>query len=350
VLVVDETGDVKKGTATAGVQRQYTGTAGRIENAQVAVYLVYAVARDYAFIDRALYLPRSWAGDRGRCRDAGVPDAVGFATKPALALVMIIRAVTAGAPVRWAAGGEVYGNDPKLRAGIAACAWDSSWPWPKTTGSPPRPGPGAPSTWRSACRPPRGSSCPPATAPRARALRLGLHRDRRPGPARRQPGRELAADPPARPHRSRHKDRVRLLPRPRTRAGAAAALVAVAGTRWKIEEGFAGGKELAALDQHQVRSWTSSMRWTILAMLAHAFLSVMTAAQPAPEPDGKHRDQAGHELIPPDPQRDPPPLRRHALPSPARPRPAAMVTLARRRHQATARNCHYQRHQALTVT
>jgi hypothetical protein len=76
------------------------------------------------------------------------------------------------------------------------------------------------------------------------------------------------------------------------------ALVAVAGSRWKVEEGFAGGKELAALDQHQVRAWTSWMRWTILAMLAHAFLSVMTAAQPGPVTGDVHRDEAGRELIP----------------------------------------------------
>ena len=119
VLVVDETGDVKKGTMTVAVQRQYTGTAGRIENAQVAVYLVYAAERGYAFIDRALYLPRSWADDPGRCQEAGVPGEVRFATKPALALAMITRAVAAGVPARWAAGDEVYGNDPKLRKGIA---------------------------------------------------------------------------------------------------------------------------------------------------------------------------------------------------------------------------------------
>ena len=74
VLVVDQTGDLKKGTATAGVQRQYTGTAGRIENAQVAVYLGYAAPAGYALIDRELYLPRSWTGDPARCRAAGIPD------------------------------------------------------------------------------------------------------------------------------------------------------------------------------------------------------------------------------------------------------------------------------------
>ena len=90
VLVVDETGDVKKGTATVGVQRQYTGTAGRIENAQVAVYLTYAAPRGHALIDRALYLPKSWAEDPDRCEEAGIPtDRRGFATKPALAKMLI---------------------------------------------------------------------------------------------------------------------------------------------------------------------------------------------------------------------------------------------------------------------
>lgn len=115
VLVVDETGDVKKGSHTVGVQRQYTGTAGRIENAQVAVYLTYASDRGHALIDRALYLPESWATDTQRRRQAGVPDEVEFATKPALAREMITRALDAGVSARWAAGDEVYGADPGLR-------------------------------------------------------------------------------------------------------------------------------------------------------------------------------------------------------------------------------------------
>ena len=85
VLVVDETGDVKKGSCTAGVQRQDTGTAGRIENSQVAVYLTYAARAGHALIDRELYLPRSWTSDRARCRAAGIPEEVTFATKPKLA-------------------------------------------------------------------------------------------------------------------------------------------------------------------------------------------------------------------------------------------------------------------------
>ena len=117
-LVVDETGDVKKGTATAGVQRQYTGTAGRVENAQVAVYLSYAAPGGHALIDRELYLPRSWAGDQERCAAAGIPDGTLFATKPALATRMIGRALDAGTPAAWVTGDEVYGGDPGLRASL----------------------------------------------------------------------------------------------------------------------------------------------------------------------------------------------------------------------------------------
>lgn len=106
MLVVDETGDVKKGRATAGVQRQYTGTAGRIENAQVVVYLTYAGRGGHALIDRELYLPQSWVSDPGRCAVAGIPGGTAFATKPELALRMITRALDAGTPAGWVAGDE----------------------------------------------------------------------------------------------------------------------------------------------------------------------------------------------------------------------------------------------------
>jgi SRSO17 transposase len=119
VLVVDETGDVKKGTMTVGVQRQYTGTAGRTEYAQVAVYLAYAAPAGSAFIDRALYLPRSWTSDPGRCRAAGVPADTVFATKSALAKEMIGRALDVGTPAAWVTADEVYGQDPALRAELA---------------------------------------------------------------------------------------------------------------------------------------------------------------------------------------------------------------------------------------
>jgi SRSO17 transposase len=116
VLVGDETGDLKKGVHTVGVQRQYTGTAGRIENAQVAVYLTYASRHGHALLDRELYLPKSWTTDPGRCHGAGVPAEVEFATKPQLATTMFGRALDAGVPARWVAADEVYGADPRLRA------------------------------------------------------------------------------------------------------------------------------------------------------------------------------------------------------------------------------------------
>lgn len=118
VLVVDETGDVKKGTHTVGVQRQYTGTAGRIENSQVAVYLVYAGARGHAAVDRELYIPRSWTCDQERCRAAGLGEDTVFATKPELARTMIERFLDAGHHVGWVTGDEVYGGNPKLRTAL----------------------------------------------------------------------------------------------------------------------------------------------------------------------------------------------------------------------------------------
>jgi len=118
VLVVDETGDVKKGTHTVGVQRQYTGTAGRIENAQVAVYLVYAGLRVHAAVDRELYIPRSWTRDPDRCRAAGPDEDTVFATKPELAARMIGRYLGAGHRAGWVAADEVYGGNPKLRSAL----------------------------------------------------------------------------------------------------------------------------------------------------------------------------------------------------------------------------------------
>ena len=116
VLVVDETGDLKKGVHTVGVQRQYTGTAGRIENAQVGVFLAYAGGQGHSLIDRRVYLPKSWTDDRERCEQAGIPDDVEFATRSELADDMITAAVQAQIPARWAAADEAYGNNTTLRA------------------------------------------------------------------------------------------------------------------------------------------------------------------------------------------------------------------------------------------
>ena len=120
VLVVDETGFLKKGSRSAGVARQYSGTAGRVENAQVGVFLAYASPAGRALIDRELYLPKEWTADRQRCRRAGIPDTVRFATKPVLAQEMVERAVEAGVPFGWLTGDEAYGQDTKLRMWLEA--------------------------------------------------------------------------------------------------------------------------------------------------------------------------------------------------------------------------------------
>src|SRR6476619_5119453 len=110
VLIVDDTGFLKKGIRSAGVQRQYSGTAGRTENCQVGVFLAYASRFGHALIDRELYLPQSWADDPERCRAAGIPDRIEFATKPRQAQAMIARAVAAGVPFAWVTADEAYGQ------------------------------------------------------------------------------------------------------------------------------------------------------------------------------------------------------------------------------------------------
>jgi len=116
VLVVDETGFLKKGAKSAGVQRQYSGTAGRIENCQVGVFLTYASPKGRALVDRELYLPKEWAADIDRRAEAHVPEQVGFATKPRLAQQMLARALDAHVPAGWVTADEVYGGDARLRA------------------------------------------------------------------------------------------------------------------------------------------------------------------------------------------------------------------------------------------
>jgi hypothetical protein len=116
VLVVDETGFLKKGGKSAGVQRQYSGTAGRVENCQLGVFCAYVTGTGRALIDRELYLPKSWVADRDRCREAAVPDDVEFATKTELARAMLGRALDAGVPAAWVTADEAYGKDGKFRA------------------------------------------------------------------------------------------------------------------------------------------------------------------------------------------------------------------------------------------
>ncbi len=115
VLVLDETGFLKKGIKSAGVQRQYSGTAERIENSQVGVFLGYASQHGHALIDRALYLPKEWAEDAARRKEARVPEAVAFTTKPKLGLAMLERARVADVSFFWITGDGVYGTDHAIR-------------------------------------------------------------------------------------------------------------------------------------------------------------------------------------------------------------------------------------------
>src|SRR5918994_1960045 len=115
VVVVDESGFLKKGTTSVGVQRQYSGTAGKGDNCQLGVFLAYASAKGRAFIDRELYLPKAWTDDPARCRAARVPEQVAFRTKPQLAQLMLERALDDGVPAAGVTADEVYGGSPTLR-------------------------------------------------------------------------------------------------------------------------------------------------------------------------------------------------------------------------------------------
>lgn len=128
VLILDETGFLKKGIKSAGVARQYSGTAGRIENSQIGVFLAYGSDQGRALIDRELYLPKDWISDRERCRAAGIGDDVGFATKPDMGLRMLQRAVESGIPFGWVTADEVYGQTSRLRMWLEEHDIPMSWP------------------------------------------------------------------------------------------------------------------------------------------------------------------------------------------------------------------------------
>jgi SRSO17 transposase len=115
VLVIDETGFLKKGDHSAGVARQYSGTAGRIANCQIGVFWACTGELGHTLLDRELYLPKEWTDQRARCRQAGIPDAQEFATKPQLARQMLARAFATGVPAKWVTGDSVYGDDRRLR-------------------------------------------------------------------------------------------------------------------------------------------------------------------------------------------------------------------------------------------
>jgi SRSO17 transposase len=331
VLVIDETGDLKKGSRTVGVQRQYTGTAGKVDNAQVAVYLAYATPAGHGVVDRELYLPQGWTDDPARCRTAGVPDQVGFATKPQLARRMLERALDAGVPAGWVTADEVYGSSPALRGWLE--------------------GRQLPFVLAVKATEPLSSASGTSVAAARLAERIPPEGWLRISAGQGAKGRRwyewsrLALDGTGTPPGWQRW----LLVRRSLRTGELAyyacagpaglpllAVVRVAGCRWRVEEAFQASKGLCGLDQHQVRRWRSWYRWVTLAMLAYAFLALAAATQHA---------------------RHPPPL--GLIPLTCNEIQHLFATLVparvadtghrlrwswwRRRHQARARICHYRR-------
>jgi len=271
VLIVDETGFLKKGDKSVGVQRQYSGTAGRIENCQIGVFLALATSRGRALVDRALYLPESWCSDASRCREAGVPADVTFATKPQLAMKMLGRALEAGLQPEFVLADEVYGNDSKLRRFlenrkqpfvVAVKCGQYLWAgfrqrrvddiaaevpadaWIRLSVGDGAKGPRV-YDWAAA----------KYGAPTEKGLvRWLLIR-------RNIKTMELAYYLCAAPKRNTAKD-----------------LAIAAGRRWAIEVGFETAKQETGLDEYEVRSWDGWHRHITLSMFALAFLTVVRSA------------------------------------------------------------------------
>src|SRR5215213_533605 len=263
VLVLDETGFLKKGDKSAGVQRQYSGTAGRVENCQVGVFLGYAGRHGRALIDRALYLPERWIGDPARCAAAGIPTGLALITKPQLGLAMLDRALEAGVPFAWVTGDGVYGADHRIRRRLEARqrghvlavtsgqrlgfvpveAWLAKVP---------------PEGWR------RLSAGDGAKGPRLYDWAYLPHRGAAPGWQMGLLIRRSPAKPDDLAYYLTHAPEGTTLAR----------LVRVAGTRWTIEACFEAAKGEVGLDQYEVRSWVGWHRHITLAMLAHAYLAV----------------------------------------------------------------------------
>ena len=279
VVVADETGFLKKGTRSAGVQRQYSGTAGRIENCQLGVFLTYVSPRGRALIDRELYLPTSWTEDRDRCGQAGIGERVEFATKPRLAQRMLARLLAAHgrAAMGWFTADEAYGDNPGLRGWlddqdlgyVMAVSCDQRFLTP--TG-------------------PQRADHLAASAPRRGWQRLSCG----PGSKGDRLYDWLLIDPASPTGTHTH---LLLVRRSIARPGElayyicrspqpvpVAELVRVAGSRWGVEETFQFAKNETGLDHYQVRRYQAWYRHITLSMLAAAFLAVTA-----------HRERRRHE-------------------------------------------------------
>jgi SRSO17 transposase len=259
VLIVDETGFLKKGRKSCGVARQYSGTAGATENCQVGVFLAYAAQDGAAFIDRALYLPREWTEDRGRRIEAGVPEDTRFATKIELAQRMLGRACDAAVPARWVVADAFYGRSHALRQWLEAREQPYALMIPKTTA--------VEYQGRRERAEQLGERLRPASALGPWSC-LELSEACAVGMRRWLLVRCDAEDP------DEHAYFLAYGPEETQEAE----LIQVCTTRWQIEEGFAQAKGEVGLDQYEVRTWEAWHRHATLCLLAHAYLVVMRQA------------------------------------------------------------------------
>jgi SRSO17 transposase len=276
VLIADETGFLKKGVRSAGVQRQYSGTAGRTENCQIGTFLGYASSKGRALVDRELYLPVSWTEDRPRCRAAAIPDEVEFATKPQQARQMLERAIAAGVPFAWFSADEAYGQNPGLRTWLE----EQDVAYVMATRCDQQVAAGLFTTGRvdqliAAVRPgawTRMSCGDGAHGPRRYDwARVAIRREF--GPDRRGwvLARRSISDPTEIAYYvcyGRRGTRLR-------------ELVRVAGARWAVEESFQTAKNEVGLDQYQVRRYDAWYAHITLAMAAAAFLAATRAHEAA---------------------------------------------------------------------
>jgi SRSO17 transposase len=309
VLVVDESGFLKQGRESVGVARQYTGTAGKIANCQIGVFLGYASPRGQVGLDRALYLPQVWAADGARRAKAKVPEEVTFRTKPDLARELVERALDAGVPAAWVTGDEVYGNDAKFRRALEARGQAYVLAVRRTLVVTAQFADGslgeAPVATVAAAVPDahwhRLSCGEGSQGPRVydwAGVDLGPLAP--PGWIR----CVLVRRHPLRPHEIAY---YLVFARAETPLEE---MVRAAGTRWTIEEFFQQGKGQVGLDQYEVRSWHGWHRHITLALVALLVLTVgaqkggpptarCTSRSPSPRSSDSSSASSGPPLAPP---------------------------------------------------